>query len=124
MKTLFEKMGGTYRQFGDYQIPNLALPAEKEIQPLGKYGIMHRNYIKEHKRVFYINLLTSSELNAYLHKVDERAERQVNEIVQSLANADGTAKNLKAQDQMKWVGLMNNYRNAAEEIVFQEVVFA
>ena len=124
MKTLFEKMGGTYRQFDDYQIPNIALPAEKENQTLGKYGIMHRNYIKEHKRVFYINLMTSVKLNAYLNEVDKRAKRQIDEIIQSLAKMDGTDEILKAHNQMKWVGLMNNYRNAAEEIVFQEVVSA
>lgn len=118
MKTLFEQMGGTYRQIGDYLIPNLALPAEKEMQPLGKYGIMHRHYIKEHKRVFYTNLLTSGKLNVYLHEVDERAKQQISEIVEALAKADGTDENLKAHDQMKWVQLMNNYRHAAEEIVF------
>lgn len=124
MKTLFEQMGGTYRQVGDYQIPNLALPAEKEFEPLGKYGIMYRDYIKEHRRIFYTNLLTTGKLNAYLHEVDERAKRQVKQIVDSLAKADGTDETLKAHDQMKWVRMMNNYRHTAEEIVFQEVVFA
>lgn len=124
MKTLFEQMGGTYRQVGDYRIPNLALPAKKEMQPIGKYGIMHHNYIKKHKHVFYINLLTSGKLNAYLHEIDEQAQRRIKQIVEALANADGTDETLKAHDQMKWVQLMNNYRHAAEEIVFQEVVFA
>lgn len=124
MKTLFEKMGGTYRQVGDYKVPNLVLPSQKENHPLGKYGIMHCNFIKEHKRVFYTNLLTSGKLNAYLQEVDERAKKQVGLIVNSLAQTNGTDETLKAHDQMKWVGLMNNYRHAAEEIVFQEVVFA
>lgn len=124
MKTLFEQLGGTYRKVGDYQIPNLVLPAQKEIQPLGKYGIIHRNFIKEHKRVFYLNLLTSSKLNAYLHEIDEQAQRRIKQIVEALAKADGTDETLKAHDQMKWVQLMNNYRHTAEEIVFQEVVFA
>ena len=124
MKSLFEEMGGAYRQVGDYQIPNLALPAEKGTQPLGKYGKMHLNFIKEHKRMFYTNLLTSGKLSAYLREVDEQAMQQVNQIVKSLAKADGTDERLKATDQMKWVQLMNNYRNAAEEIVLQDVVFA
>ena len=124
MKTLFEQMGGTYREVGDYQIPNLTLPAEEENKPLGKYGIMHHNYIKEHKRVFYINLLTSGKLNDYLHEVDARAKNQVEQIVETLAKADGIDGALKANDQMKWVGMMNSYCHAAEEIVFREVVFA
>ena len=124
MKTLFEQMGGTYRQVGDYRIPNLALPAKKEMQPIGKYGIMHHNYIKKHKRVFYINLLKSGKISTYLCEVDERAKTQVAQIIESLAKADGTDETLKANDQMKWVGLMNNYRHCAEEVVFQEVVFA
>ena len=123
MKTLFEQMDGTYREVGDYLIPNLALPAEKENKPPGKYGIMHRNFIKEQKRVFYTNLLTSGELNAYLHQVEDRAQKQFEQIVEALAKADGTDETLKAHDQMKWVRLMNNYRHAAAEIVFREVVF-
>lgn len=124
MRTLFEQMGGTYREVGDYKVPNLALPAEKELQPLSKYGIMHRNFIKEHKRVFYTNLLTSGKLNTYLHEVDERAKRQVEQIAESLAKDNGTDETLKSNDQMKWIGFMNNYRHSAQEIVFQEVVFA
>lgn len=124
MKTLFEQMGGTYKQVGNYIIPDLTLPAQKEIQPLGKYGMMHLNFIKSHKRVFYTNLLTSGKLNSYLHDVDKRAKSQVNQIVEELAQADGTDETLKAQNQMRWVGLMNNYHHCAEEIVFQEVVFA
>ena len=124
MKSLFEQMGGTYSQVGDYLLPDIALPAEKETLPLGKYGMMHLNFIKENKRVFYTNLLTSGKLNTYLHEVDERATEQVYQIVEVLAKADGTDEALKAQNQMRWVGLMNNYRHCAEEIVFQEVVFA
>lgn len=124
MKSLFEQFGGTYRQVGDYIIPNLVLPAEKEMQPLGKYGLLHLNFIKSHKRVFYMNLVTSGKLNQYLHEVDERAIKQANQIVEALTKADGTDETLKAQDQMHWVGLMNNYHHCAEEIVFQEVVFA
>ena len=97
----------------------MVLPAKKEIQPLRKYGITHCNFIKEHKRVFYTNLLTSGKLNVYLHEVDERAKNQVNQIVEALAKSNGTDETLKAHDQMKWVQLMNNYRHAAEEIVFQ-----
>lgn len=110
MKTLFEQMGGTYWQIGDYVVPNLDLPAEKEMQPLGKYGIIHCNYIKEYRRVFYTNLLTSGKLNAYLHEVDERAKRQDEQIVESLTKANGTDETLKAHNQMKWAGLMNNCR--------------
>lgn len=124
MKSLFEQLGGTYRQVGDYMIPNLALPAEKEMPHFGKYGMMHLDFTKCHKRVFYMNLLTSGKLNQYLHEVDKRATEQVNQIIEALAKDDGTDEILKAQNQLRWVGLMNNYSHCAEEIVFQEVVFA
>lgn len=95
MKSLFEQMDGTYSQVGDHLLPDLALPAEKETQPLGKYGRTHLNFIKSHKRVFYTNLLTSGKLNTYLHEVDERATEQVHQIIESLAKADGTDETLK-----------------------------
>jgi hypothetical protein len=122
-KSLFEQMGGTYRKSGDYYLPNLVLPAQKEIQVLGKYGRMRLRYIKEHHKVVYINLLTSGELAEHLHDVDIRAKTQIEEIVKAFAKADGCDENLKSTNQMKWVGLMNNYTHCAEEIVLKDVVF-
>lgn len=123
MKSLFEEMGGTYTLVGDYYIPDLALPPQEEFF-IGRFGQLHLRYIKENKRVLYINLLTSGELNRYLHTLDEQATERFNTIVTALAKAEGTDENLKASDPMRWVGLMNNYRHSAEEIVFEELVYA
>lgn len=123
MKSLFEEMGGTYTLVGDYYIPDFALPPQEEFF-IGRFGQLHLRYIKENKRVLYINLLTSGELNRYLHTLDEQATERFNTIVTALAKAEGTDENLKASDPMRWVGLMNNYRHSAEEIVFEELVYA
>ncbi|MDD4124494.1 MAG: TnpV protein [Eubacteriales bacterium] len=123
MKSLFEEMGGTYRQEGDYLIPNLILPAQKDMVPLGKYGRMHLHFLKEHRRVLYTNLLTSGKLDEHLHEVDQCATEQVEQIVAAMAKQDDCDETLKARDQLRWVGLMNNYRHCAEEIVLKEVVY-
>ena len=123
MKSLFEEMGGTYTLVGDYYIPDLALPPQEEFF-IGRFGQLHLRYIKENKRVLYINLLTSGELNRYLHTLDEQATERFNTIVTALAKAEGTDENLKASDPMRWVGLMNNYRHSAEEIILKELVYA
>lgn len=123
MKTMFEAMGGTYRREGDYLLPNLELPAEKGSAPLGKYGRMRLSYLREQHDGFYTALLFSGKLEEHLREVDSRAARQVNEIVAAMAKAEGTDEALKARDQLRWVGLMNNYRACAEEIVLKDVVY-
>ena len=123
MKSLFEQMGGTYTKVGDYYIPDLALPPQEEFF-IGRFGRLHLRFIKKNKRVLYINLLTSGELNRYLHTLDEQATKRFNTIVIALAKAEGTDENLKASDPMRWVGLMNNYRHSAEEIILKELVYA
>lgn len=122
MKSLFEQMGGTYTRQGDYYISDLALPLQEEFF-IGRFGQLHLRYIKKNKRVFYTNLLTSSELNQYLHTLDEQATERFNTIVAALAKAENTDETLKASDPMRWVGLMNNYRHSAEEIVLKELVY-
>lgn len=123
MKSLFEEMGGTYRRVGDYFLPNLSLPAKGENLSFGKYGKMRLRYLKEHRRALYTNLLTSGKLNEHLQEVDQQASEQVNQIVKAMAKTDGTDESLKAHDQMRWVGLMNNYKACAEEIILKEEVF-
>ena len=122
MKSVFEQMGGTYRQEGDYLLPNLELPSQDE-RPLGKYGRMRLRYLREHHHAVYTGLLLSGKLDAHLHEVDERATKHVDEIITAMAKADGTDEALKARDQLRWVGLMNNYCACAEEIVLKEVVY-
>ena len=94
-----------------------------ESKPLGKYGRMRRTYLKEHQKAFYIQLQARGELWQHLREVDEQAQSMVNTIVARMAEIDGVTKELKATDQMKWVGLMNNYRHCAEEFVLRDVVY-
>ena len=122
MKSLFEEMGGTYRQEGDYLIPNLALPDEAEYQ-IGKYGRMRRSYLKEHRPVLYANLLTGGTLHRHLAEIDQACNERMEIIVSDMAKQEGVTEALKAADQMEWVRRMNSIRNRAEEIVLTELVY-
>ena len=123
MKSLFEQMGGIYRQEGDYLIPNLALPDIGDNQ-IGKYGRMRRRYLKEHGRILYTNLLTSGNLRCHLAEIDQACNERMESIVSVLARQEGVTEALKAADQMEWVRRMNSIRNRAEEIVLTELVYA
>lgn len=120
MTTLFEQQGGTYSEVGDYIIPNLSVSGGDYL--FGKYGRMRLNFLKQHRRVVYVNLLTSSALYEHLWDIDQRTTSQVEQLVAAYAKADGTDETLKARDQMRWVGLMNNYRHCAEEVVVGALV--
>ncbi len=121
-KTIFEEMGGTYTQVGDYLLPNLELP-EEEQQPIGVWGQRHRRYLKEHRRATYVTLLTSGRLNSYLADIDRQAEELFSRLVKQMAEAEGVTEQLKADNQMEWVGGMNNIRNRAMEIVNSELIY-
>ena len=121
-KTIFEKMGGTYTQVGDYLLPNLELP-EEEQQPIGVWGQRHRRYLKEHRRATYTILLTSGKLNSYLADIDRQAEELFSRLVKQIAEAEGVTEQLKADNQMEWVGRMNNIRSRAMEIVNTELIY-
>lgn len=122
MKSLFEQMGGTYRQEGDYLIPNLSLPAEPEYQ-IGKYGRMRRSYLKDHRPVLYANFLTSGTLHRHLAEIDQACNEQMKLIVSAMAKREGVTEALKAADQLEWVRRMNSIRNRAEEIVLTELIY-
>ena len=122
MKSLFEEMGGTYRQEGDYLIPNLTLPDEPEYQ-IGKYGRMRRSYLKEHRPVLYANLLTSGTLHRHLAEIDQACNERMAIIVSDMARQEDVTEALKAADQMEWVRRMNSIRSRAEEIVLTELVY-
>lgn len=122
-KTIFEEMGGTYTQVGDYLLPDLKLP-EEEQQPIGVWGQRHRRYLKEHRRATYATLLTSGKLNSYLADIDRQAEEMFLRLVKQIAEAEGVTEQLKADNQMEWVGRMNNIRNKAMEIVNSELIYA
>ena len=122
MKSIFEEMGGTYRQEGDYLIPNLALPDEPEYQ-IGKYGRMRRSYLKEHRPVLYASLLTSGTLHRHLAEIDQACNERMEIIVSAMVKQEGVTEALKAADQMEWVRRMNSIRSRAEEIVLTELVY-
>lgn len=121
-KSLFEQMGGTYTQQGDYILPNLTLPT-KEKQPIGIWGQRHARYLKQNHKVLYCNLLTSGKLNGYLADIDEQAEDMFFRLVKQMAEREGVTEQLKAKNQMEWVRMMNNIRNMATEIVYAEIIY-
>lgn len=122
-KTIFEEMGGTYTQVGDYLLPDLELP-EEEQQPIGVWGQRHRRYLKEHRRASYATLLTGGRLNSYLADIDRQAEEMFLRLVKQMVEAEGVTEQLKAGNQMEWVGRMNNIRSRAMEIVNSELIYA
>ena len=121
-KTIFEKMGGIYTRVGDYLLPDLKLP-EEEQRPISVWGQRHRRYLKEHRRASYATLLTSGKLNGYLADIERQAEEMFLRLVKQMAEAEGVTEQLKADNQMEWVGRMNNIRNRAMEIVNAELIY-
>ena len=124
MASLFEEMGGTYTLGADgMYYPNLDLP-EEEAPRYGKYGRMRHTYLREHKKAYYTTLLFDGILVAHLNEIYDAANAQMELITKQMAKSQGVTEVLKAQDQMAWVGAMNNIRNAAEEIVLCEVIYS
>ena len=119
--SLYEILGGTYRAENGHLIPDIALPEQTNYQ-IGKYGRMHLDYIKQHRRGRYTTLLTEGKLNARLHEIDVEANEMLNSIISRLATERGIDENLKARDMLRWAAEMNNIKASAEEIVLQEVV--
>lgn len=121
--TLFEQLGGTYTQQGDYLLPNLTLPAEKETGNIGVWALRHKRYLKQHHKVLYYNLLTSGKLHSHLADVEEQAQQLFLRLVNELAEKEGVTEQLKSTDQMAWVRRINNIRSRATAIVNSKVVF-
>lgn len=121
-KSLFEQNGGTYRQVGDYFLPNITLPKE-DTEPIGVWGQRHLRYLKQHRKILYTNLLTSGKLNRHLAEIDKQATEMCFRLVKQLAEKEGVTEQLKAKNQMEWVGRMNNIRNRAEEVVYNEIIY-
>ena len=122
-KTLFEQMGGTYEQQGDYLIPCLTLPTEEE-KPIGIFGQRHLRYLKEYHKIVYVNLLTSGKLNSYLANIDEQGQAMLFRLVEQMKQAQGITEQLKAENALEWTGRMNNIRACAMEIVNTEIIYA
>ena len=117
-----EKTCISYTLCGDYYLPDLALPEEKFYE-LGRFGRAKYRYLKKCRRVLLTNLRTSGKLNEYLHGVDVQCEEMFFRLVRQYAEREGVTEQMKADEMMKWVGLMNNIRNRAEEVVMKEYVY-
>ena len=122
MKTIFEEMGGTYRQVGYYFIPNITLPDDGEYQ-IGKYGRMRRSYLKKYRKILYNNYVLEGTLFKHLAEIDQDCNERIENIVSAMAKQEGVTEALKAADQIKWVRRMKSIRNRAEEIVLHELVY-
>ena len=122
MKTIFKEMGGTYRQVGDYFIPNITLPDDGEYK-IGKYGRMRRNYLKEYRKILYNNYVLEGTLFKHLAEIDQACNERIENIVSAMAKQEGVTEALKAADQIEWVRRMNSIRIRAEEIVLHELVY-
>ncbi len=122
-KYIFDENNGLwYERQGDYYIPCLTLPAEEE-QPIGLWGQRHLRYIREHRKARYTGLLLSGKLNSYLADIDQQAETMLSRLVEQMAQRQGVTEQLKASDQMAWVGQMNNIRASAMEVVDKEIIY-
>ena len=122
MKSLFEQNGGTYTVQGDYRLPDVTLPPEEE-HPIGVWGQRRLNYLKQHHKVLYYNLLTSGKLHSHLADTEEQSQALFSRLVKELAETEGVTEKLKATDQMKWVRQMNNIRSRVTEIINAELIY-
>ena len=122
-KTIFEEMGGTYTQIGDYFLPDLKLSEEEKQANIGVWGMRHKRFLQENHRVLYANLMTSGKLVAYLDDIERQATAMFLRLVKELAKKENVTEELKATDQMLWVKKMNNIRNRATEIVNAELIY-
>ena len=121
MKSLYEELGGTYRQVGDYFIPNIELP-ERNYE-IGKYGRMRHRYLKAHRKIQYTTMILDGTLYDHLEEIDRICNERMETMVATMKKQQGITEELKARNQLAWVGAMNNIRNAAEEIVLRELVY-
>ena len=122
MKSIYEETGGTYTRQGDYELPNLKIPPEKEIE-IGVWGQRYRRYLKQHHRIRYYNLLTAGTLNGHLAEVDQQAERIFQLLVSAFSKQENITERLKANRPMELVQKTNSIRNRAVEIVNNEWIY-
>ena len=122
MKTLFEESDGTYKTQNNNLISDLVLSTETELS-LGKYAMIHRAYLEQHKRIVDNNLLASGKLDEYLYEIEQTALVKLKNITKQIAIKQGVTESLKVKDQIQWVRLINNIKNQAEEIIFSELIY-
>lgn len=121
-KSIFEQLGGTYTQVGDYLLPDLII-GETEYPPIGKYGRMRKRYLKEHRPILFSNLLLSGKLDQHLAEIDRACVERMDLLTRQMADREGVTEALKAAAQIEWVRRMNSIHNRAEEIVLNELVY-
>lgn len=122
MKSLFEEMGGTHHEGNGYLILNLTLLLEEK-KPIRILEQRHLRYIKEYKQLFYFNLLTSGELNSYLADINGQAEELFFRLVKQFAEKESITEELKATDQIAWIGAMNNIQTRARELIHTDIIY-
>ena len=118
-----EKTGIGYTLQGDYYIPDLTVPPKTDNRPIGIWGRRHRDYLKNHRKAIYSIMLMDNTLHSYLADLNEQADNMFSRLVKDIAKAEGITENLKAENQMEWVGRMNNIYNRAMEIVNSELIY-
>ena len=117
-----EQTGISYTLVGDYYLPDLTLPEEKQCE-IGRFGLMRRHYLKEHRKGLFASLLTSGKLNEHLYEIDRTANQRLERLSQQMAKAEGVTGQLKAENQMLWIQRMTNIRNRVEEMIREELIY-
>ena len=118
-----EQTGISYTLHGDYYLPDLALPGLEDTRPIGKWGNLHKSYLQQHKRVFYNMLVSNLTLHSHLADIDEQARDMFDTLTEQMMKSEGITEELKEQNQMEWVGRMNNIKERATEIVCKELIY-
>lgn len=121
MKSFYEKINGNYVKVSDVEVPTLV--STDTNYEIGFWGDRHKEYLKEQHRVIYFNLLTQCKLNSYLHDIDIRAKEQYDLLIKQLAESQGVTEQLKSNNQMLWVQIMNNISNQAREIIYNDIIY-
>lgn len=111
-----------YVLVGDYYLSNISPPEKKH--SIGKYGMLHEEYIKQHRHGLYSRLILTGKLNEYLYEIDKTCHERIELMIKDMAQAEGVTEEMKSENQLKWVGLMNNIKARAEEIIFSEIVYS
>ena len=123
MKSSFEQNGGTYRQVGDFKIPNLTLPLEEATIKLGKWGMLHKDYLLKHKKVLFATLLTEGKLYQHCAEIENQARNVFDTLVEQMKNAEGITEQLKEDDQLEWLHRVQNIEARARDIVTTELIY-
>ena len=118
-----EKTGISYTLHGDYYLPDLILPEEKDKRPIGKWGSLHKSYLQQHKRVFYNTLVTNLTLHSHLADIDEQARNMFDTLVEQMMKREGITEELKEKNQIEWICRMGNIQERATEIVCKELIY-